>query len=278
MSMHRRGLLTHTLGFTSTLIAVRAAAAAESAGLAPLRAAGLDPFETYLRVFASLEQGAECAWWFMGALPRDIEDVGPVETIQEETVRIHRTEVVGPGQIDFRWREVGVFRDIMTGENPGERFDPVTGTAQKAGRLLGGGAGARVSVRKVSDGLTVSLALPRSKVGEITVKGEIAGNRVCLTHLEDKTRETDAGAPAAPTNRTAFKHYADLDELKKGAPSVQADGFYGVKNRDTNRVFVNGLMRKARMDEAVNPIAWERLKKDHPSFFKGDRLAPSWDA
>src|SRR5438094_11871 len=79
------------------------------------------------------------AWWFMGALPRDVDDIGPVDTIQEETVRVHRTDVVASGQAGFVWKEVGVFRDIMTGEVSDHRFDPVTGTSTKAGSLLGGG-------------------------------------------------------------------------------------------------------------------------------------------
>jgi len=107
------------------------------------------------------------------------------------------------------------------------------------------------------------------------VGASIAGDRVCLVHMEDKTRVVAAGG-TAPTNTTTFKIYASLSELKGGAASVAATGFYGVKNRDTGKVFVNGLTFKAGLDEKVNPIAWERIKAAHPAFFKGDRLAPEW--
>ena len=100
---------------------------------------------------------------------------------------------------------------------------------------------------------------------------------MCLTHFEDKTR-LQASQPPPPTNRTVFKIYASLADLKSGTPSVQAHGFYGVKNRDTGKIFVNGLMRKATLDEKVNPIAWSRLKSAHPTFFSGDRLAPKWES
>lgn len=279
MSTNRRRLLQNVVGLSAGLIGLRytpSAEAAEAPTLAPLRDAGLDPFEVYLKMFASTARGAECCWWFMGALPRDVDDVGPVATIQEETVRIHRTEVIGPGQTDFRWREVGVFRDIMTGEVPDSRFDPVTGTSQPGGSLLGGGPSVRVSVRKAGEGLTVRLEIPGSKVGDITVGAKIEGNRVCLTHLEDKTR-VQGGGPPPPVNRTAFKIYANLSDLKGGAPWVQAHGFYGVKNRDTGKIFVNGLMRKATLDEKVNLIAWNRLKTAHPTFFNGDRFGPRWE-
>jgi hypothetical protein len=278
MSPNRRRLLHNIFGFSAGLSSLRhtaSAMAAEGPTLAPLRALGLDPFEVYVKMFASMGQGAECCWWFMGALPRDVEDVGPVDTIQEETVRIHRTEVIGPGQIDVRWREVGVFRDIITGEVPDQRFDPVTGISKPGNSLLGGGPGVRVSIRTAGDELSVSLDQPGSTTGAITLSASIDGNRVCLTHIEDKTRIQSSGPPA-PTNRTAYKIYANLNDLKGAEPSVQADGFYGVKNRDTGKVFVNGLMRKAALDEKVNPIAWNRLKMAHPTFFKGDRLGPTW--
>ena len=95
--------------------------------LAPLLAAGLDPFATYRRMFASTTDGAECARWFMGALPMQVEGIGPVDYVQEETIRMFRVAVPAPGQLDILWREVGVFRDIVTGEVPNGWFNPVKG-------------------------------------------------------------------------------------------------------------------------------------------------------
>ena len=251
--------------------------AAETFSVAPLKVAGLDPLEVYAKVFGSLTPGSECAWWYMGALPRDVPDVGPVDTIQEETVRVHRTDIVKPGQVDFIWREVGVFRDIRSGENPPARFDPVTAKTATAGTLLGGGkTPARISALKDGNGLKVSHTITGQKTEMVAVSASIEGDRVCITHFEEKTRIVQNGPPA-PTNRTVHKAYASLADLKSGAPSVPASGFYGVKVRDTGKIFVNGLMHKAAMDERVNPIAWERLKVAHPTFFKGDRLAPAWD-
>jgi hypothetical protein len=244
--------------------------------MAPLKAAGLDPLEVYIKMFASMAPNGECAWWFMGALPRDIEDVGPVDTIQEETVRVHHTDTVKKDQVDFIWKEVGVFRDIRTGENPPERFDPVTGVTTKSNTLLGaGGHAARISVHKAGDGLTVGMDIAGNQTSNVRIGAKIEGDRVCLTHLEDKTRANPSGG-MANTNTTSFKIYASLAELKGKAPSVAATGFYGVKNRDTGKIFVNGLMHKTSLEEKINPIAWARIKAAHPTFFKGDSLGPNW--
>ena len=138
MRTNRRHLVQSALGLSAVVGFgnFSAALAAEASSVAALKAAGLDPLEAYARMFATTTKGAEVAWWLEGALPRDIEDVGAVDTIQEETVRIHRTESYGSGKLEFIWKEVGVFRDIRTGENPPERFDPVSGVTSKGGTLL----------------------------------------------------------------------------------------------------------------------------------------------
>jgi hypothetical protein len=280
MTLNRRGLFRGALGVSAAVFALRyiaPAQAAQDSALAPLRALGLDPLAVYIRMFASMTRGAECAWWFKGALPRDVPDVGPVDTIQEETVRVHRTALVKPDQVDFLWKEVGVFRDVVTGENPPWRFDPVTGRSTPGATLLGGdSAAARISVRRDGDGLAVGLDIAGSQPGKVRIDATIEGDRVCLTHMEDKTRANPKGG-MAPTNTTSFKIYANLGDLQRSAPSVAATGFYGVKNRDTGKVFVNGLMHKAALDDRVNPIAWGRIKAAYPGFFDGDRLAPGWE-
>ncbi len=279
MSVDRRGLFRGALGLSAaafTLPAVASAQATQAFSLAPLRALGLDPLAVYIRMFASMARGAECAWWFMGALPRDVPDVGPVDVIQEETVRVHRTARVTADRVDFQWKEVGVFRDIVTGENPPRRFDPVTGTSTPGATLLGGGAdAARIAVERAGDGLAVRMDIAGNQPGNVRIGATIEGNRVCLTHLEDKTRANPKGG-MAPTNTTSFKIYANLSDLQGTAPSVAATGFYGVRNRDTGKVFVNGLMHKAAPDDRVNPIAWSRIKAAFPAFFDGERLAPDW--
>ena len=243
--------------------------------LAPLLAAGLDPFATYCRMFASTTDGAECAWWFMGALPMQVEGIGPVDYVQEETIRMFRVAVPAPGQLDILWREVGVFRDIVTGEVPNGWFNPVKGAVQPQNGVLKGGP-SHTRVRKAGDGVELSVDMKNTSASQLTLDGSIAGDRVCLTHVEDKSRAGARGAPPVLL-RTVFKLYASLAELRGSAPSVAASGFYGVRNLGTGQVFVNGLTYKGRMDEQVNPLAWARIKAKEPGFFDGERLAPKWD-
>jgi len=268
--MNRRNLLCNSLA----LSVIGSAPPAGAADLSALKTADLDPFETYIKMLASMTQGAEVCWWFMGALPREIEGIGPVDLTQEETIRVHRTEVIGPGQISFQWKQAGVFREVATGEVPQSLYDPANGATTPQNSTLKSGI-SKVVVRKTADGLTVANEAQGSVSGQITIDAQIAADRVCLTHTEDKTRETPNGPS---TNRTVFKVYASLAELKGATPSVAARGYYGVRNLGSGKVFVNGLMVKAAMDEKLNPIAWERIKAAIPAFFKGDRVAPSWES
>ena len=257
---------------TAPPAAHEAAAVRAEPSLAPLLAAGLDPFTTYCRMFASTTDGTECAWWFMGALPMQVEGIGPVDYVQEETIRMFRVAVPGPGQLDILWREVGVFRDIVTGEVPSGWFNPVKGAVQPQNGVLKGGP-SHTRVRKAGDGVELSVDMKNTTASRLTLDGSIAGDRVCLTHVEDKSRGGANGAPTVVL-RTVFKLYASLADLRGTAPSVAASGFYGVHNVGTGQVFVNGLTYQGRMDEQFNPRAWARTKAKEPGFFDADRVSP----
>jgi hypothetical protein len=276
MPAARRSVLAAAFGLAGGLTgrgALQDASAADAPSVAELRAAGLDPLETYVRMFCSTTVGAQWCWWFTGALPADVAEIGAVDTLQEETVRVLRTDACGPGEAVLRWREVGVFRDIVSGEVPTAAYDPARGATQRPLAPLKGGP-ARVTVRTSAEGLSVVPEIPGNAVGAVSVDARIDGDRVCLTHVEDKTR---IGGQAAATNRTVFKLYASLAELQSRRPAVAAEGFYGVRNLATGKVFVNGRTVKAPLDRKVNPIAWARLKAAHPTFFRDDVIAPPWD-
>jgi hypothetical protein len=112
------------------------------------------------------------------------------------------------------------------------------------------------------------------KFGPTTVSAKIEGTRVCLTHIEQKGRPNAQGQ--VNPNQTVFKIYASLADLENKDPNVKASGYYGVRNVATGKIGVNGLMHKAAMNEKVNPIAFERLRKHHPTFVTGDRFTPKW--
>jgi hypothetical protein len=272
MITNRRRLFQGGLGLSAGLIGLSTfARAADSSSLAPLKAAGLDPLDTYIRMFASKTTGEEVAWWFMGAIPLVDEQIGEIPTYQEETVRIHRTDANNA----FSWTEAGVFREIVTGEVPTTGFDPASGKTSEHGSVLAGkGMTATVTATKDGDGLKVVTNIPGQTFLSTTVDAKIEGDRVCLTHIEEKGRPNAQGQ--LNPNRVVFKIYASLADLKGKAPNVKASGYYGVRNVNTKKVGVNGLMHKAAMNEKVNPIAWDRIKKHHPTFITGDRFTPTW--
>jgi hypothetical protein len=259
------------LAFTAAVPGI--AVAADASSLSALKAAGLDPFDVYLRMAASLADGGECAWWFIGPLSRDVDDIGAVATVQEETIRVHRAEAKSRDEVGYVWKQAGVFRDVVTGEVPDGLFDPIKGAKGPQASTLKGGP-SKVIAQRTKDGLSVTTEVPGSTVGPILIGATVDGDRVGLVHIEDKSRPGRDGQVS--TNRTVYRIYASLTELKGSAPSVAASGFYGVRNLGTGRVLVNGMMVKAAMDQPLNPIAWQRIKAAHPDFFAGDRLAPQW--
>jgi hypothetical protein len=271
MTFDRRALLMAAGGVSTALIGAGQSLAAE-ASVAPLAAAGLDPLMVYRKMYAGLGAGAECCWWYGGTLPFQVEDIGLVEAFQEETLRAHRVEDMGPDKFAIHWREAGVFRDFLTGEVPKTWFDPVTGVQAPHDSTLGGGLADYV-VSRSGSGITVELRLPGATVHSVTLDGAVKGDRVSLTQVETKSRMM---LGHASNLRTTLKIYASLAELKSGAPSVAAKGYYSVYLPDAQKVFVAGMMQKASVTEKLNPIAWDRVKAASPAFFKGDRVSPDW--
>ncbi len=251
------------------------AAAPADASTAPLLEAGLDPFTVYRQMFASTANHAESCWWYFGALPFHVEDVGEVTAFQEETARAHLTEDVGPDTLRLHWQEAGVFREFTTGEIPKGWWNPITGVEEPHLSVLNG-APAQYVLTRHGPGISVSLIADGIDVHSLTVAGAVKGDRVSLTQVETKSRVMGPTGVAPVTLRTVLKIYSSLAELKSGGPSVGSKGFYAVDIPARNSTFVSGMMQKTAMDEKLNPIAWSRVKAASPSFFKGERVAPNW--
>jgi hypothetical protein len=253
------------------------AATPGEASVAPLIAAGLDPFTVYRKIFASTENGAECYFLYCGALPFTVDEIGETMAFSEETFRAIKTENDGADMVRLLWREAGVFRDIQTGEIPKSMVpDPITGEDVKHNPTLGGGISQHI-VSKSGTGLSITLvsANPGTQ-STVSVNAEIKGDRVALSHIEMKSRAAPNGGPVS-TTRAVLKAYASLAELKSKAPSVAAKGFYSVFTVTTGKMFVAGVMEKSlTMDAKINPIAWDRVKATNPAFFRDDRISPAW--
>jgi hypothetical protein len=276
MTFDRRALLMAAGGASAALLGAGKSLAAETGepSVAPLIAAGLDPFKVYRQMYAGTGPHSSCCWWFAGSLPFHVDEVGLVEAFQEETLRAHRIEDQGPDKFTIHWREAGVFRDFLTGEVPKTYFDPVTGKEAPHESILGHDAPpAAYVVSRAGQGVKVDLLLPGATVHSVTINGEVHGDRVSLTQVETKSREM---LGKTSNLRVTLKVYASLAALKSGAPSVPAKGFYSVYLPDFKSVFVAGMMQKATLGEALNPIAWKRVRETSPAFFTGNEVAVDW--
>jgi hypothetical protein len=247
-----------------------ALAAPPAPSVTALTAAGLDPMTTYRRMFADLRDGSECCWWYFGTLPTNVEDVGAVATAQVDTLMAYRVENAGAGAFKVHWTEVGVFRDIATGAVATPWFNPITGKDDPRRAHFADGP-ATYTIRKDGSGLAIALEQARATIKGVVVTANVTDDRVCLTQFEDKVRAMGSG-PAMDV-RTTLKIYASLAALQQPGDAVSARGFYSVRVLNTGATTVSGLMQKARMDEPLNPVAWERMRAAYPAFFDGPRVA-----
>jgi hypothetical protein len=273
--MDRRELLKAITGVSvaiASLAGDKAAVAVPdtSAPFTALTAQGLDPLDVYRRMFATADSQTGCYWCFAGALPVDIDEVGTVSFVQEETFRAQKTEDVGVDGFYLDWREAGVFRDIETGEVAKSFYNPDTAKRADLGHLHHDPA--RFTVRRNGDGIALTLDTPGITLQGITVAAAIIDDRVSLTQTEYKLNRNIGAKLQCAT----LKIYSSLAALKGRSPSVAAQGFYSVRIVDTGKTFVSGLMQKAAPDEKINPLAWDRIRGVYPEFFDGDRIQTRW--
>jgi hypothetical protein len=273
--MDRRDMLKAITGASAAIAGMtgdrRALAAPGSTSpFASLTGQGLDPLDVYRRMFATADGNAGCYWCFAGALPVEIDEVGTVSFVQEETFRAQKTEDAGKDGFYLDWREAGVFRDIETGEVAKSFYNPDTAKRAELGHLHHDPA--RFTVRRNGDGIALMLDTPGITVQGITVAAAIIDDRVSLTQTEYKLNRNIGAKLQCAT----LKIYSSLAALKGRSPSVAAQGFYSVRIVDTGKTFVSGLMQKAAPDEKINPLAWDRIRAIYPEFFDGDRIQTRW--
>jgi len=274
--MDRRDLFKAITGASIAITGVAGerralAAPASPSPFACLTGQGLDPLDVYRRMFATSDEKTGCYWCFAGALPVDIDEVGTVSFVQEETFRAQKTENAGKDGFYLDWREAGVFRDIETGEVAKSFFNPGTGKRAELGHLHHDPA--RFTVRRSGDGIAIGLDTPGITVQGVTVAAVIVGDRVSLTQTEYKLNRNIGSKLQCAT----LKIYSNLAELKERSPSVAAQGFYSVRIVDSGKTFVSGLMQKAAPNEKINPLAWDRIRAIYPEFFDGEHIQTRWE-
>jgi hypothetical protein len=241
--------------------------------------ADLDLYAVYRKMFSSTVNDAECCWWYFGSAPMNVPGVGEVPVSQAETCMVYKTKDLGADTVKVYWKEIGIFRDIATGELPGPWINPTTGNPEPRRQALQDGP-AHYTISRTSDGIHIDLDQAHASVQKVTPVFTVENGRVCITQIEDKIRDVDTLKPSPI--QTVLKIYASLDDVKDPQKmSVKASGFYtaGTTNHKGSGIWaIYGLMQKAAVDEKLNPIAWERMRRAYPKFFKGNRVDPSWNS
>ena len=278
MDENRRNLLrVGALLAPAAILGLSASAQAdEKSDASALIALGLHPYVVYRKMFSSMAPGAAFCWWYLGAVTTPVEGVGNVVNGQVDTIMVFKTEDVGPDTVKNSWLEVGCFRDVATGELPLPWMNPITGKTEPRAPSFEDGP-ATYTVRRTKKGVEIGLDQTHAAIKQVRVVFSVAGDRICLTQIEDKVRGVDT--PTPHPFQTTLKIYASLADVKDPAQlSVAASGFYGLVavGTPTPSLVINGLMRKTAINEKLNPIAWDRMKAAYPKMFKGDTVAPDW--
>lgn len=282
MNTGRRSLLKQVAAMAGTTMLNSTAGIASPAQTqsaldqVPVELQGMDLYAVYRKMFSSTADDAVCCWWYLGTSRTDVPDIGQVATSQVETCMIYKTQNVGADSVKVSWKEIGVFRDIATGELPGPWLNPETGKTEPRRASLEDGP-AHYTVSRRSGGVHIDLDQAHARVQAVVARFSVKDGQVCITQTEDKIRQVDTPKPLPI--RTVLKIYASLADLQvPGAASVKASGFYyaGATDPAIKGFSVNGLMQKAAVDEKLNPVGWERMRVAYPAFFKGNRVDPSW--
>ncbi len=243
-----------------------------------------ETLSTYRRVVASAED-EEVYWWYLGTTFVVLNDGSHVPVSHPETVMIYSVETVSDEEFKIVWREVGYFRDPVTGEIASTWFNPVTGkTVETPSRFEEGPA--TYTIHSTNDGLSVSLTQAHAHVRGIDLFVDDYESRVLITQRERKVRSfpdqngvihdpEEGGGAEAQTILTFVANKEDVNDSKK--QWVTAQGTYefkllavpdwmGLSTADAHTV-VYGVIAKGRPDEKVNVQTWDRLNTLFSGFF-----------
>jgi hypothetical protein len=248
-----------------------------------------DLYTAYRKMFASLDD-ERVVWWYCGGVTAPREGVGLVPHVQAETIMVYRTRDIGSDSFTIDWTEVGYFRDIATGEPLQGWFNPFTQRTEPYPRTFVDGP-ATFTVRRVGEGVDIHLVQSGAHVDGVRLEQAVGGVSVGLVQTESKRRTfhrpdgtlPPLDSPEATQIETVLSIWSPRAGVDDGAVrNAPAAGFYrsGSKSGSSGgwaSTVVAGVMRKARVDERVNPQAWARLQEQFPHFFSGGRIDPAFD-
>ena len=283
--MKRRELLEAiSLGTVVGTLGLGRKASGQTNGLEPERLA-----DAYKKIFASTRDENVCCW-YLGTMYMQPVGYPRTPVLQAVTIMVYRVDDNVPSGFRMRWTEVGYFRDAVTGAPATAWLNPLTGETVPTPRTFRDGPG-EYRITPDGNGLVVRLRQPRAVVEGVEVALSVAGSRIFLQQVERKRRRlstssesSDAEPPRAVTtlslwaDRNQVQDPARVSVAASGTYSFESEGLPGLRglNAFEGTTLVRGVMRKAPVDEVVNPAAWEVLKPAYPDFFGSDGVAPQW--
>ena len=250
----------------------------------------MDLFSAYRRTFATFDPDELVVWWYCGVVVSNREGVGQVPITQAETIMVYRTRDVDADTFTIDWTEVGAFRDITTGERMDGWFNPFSGLVLPYPKSFVDGPATFTVTRAGEQGISVALVQHNARIDGVKLDFSINDRTLGIVQTETKTRTfhrpdgtlPPLDGPDATHIDTVLSVWSDLAAAQDaGRPNVASHGFYSSGSRAGGSgswasTQVQGTMQKARVDEKVNPVAWDRLQAFYPDFFTGDRIDPVW--
>ena len=253
----------------------------------------LSMLDIHRRIMAS-DTDADICWWYLGTTFLRLEGYPEIAALQAETIMIYRPETVSAHQYRIHWREIGYFRDPVSGEVATEWLNPITGVTVAAPNSFEEGPSA-YTITQTGHGIVVDLDQAHATVRGIDVNiRDIGSGRLNLVQNERKVRGfplPDGSMPSADSKAvsetaTELSIFADRTAIEAAAPDPTCAGVYtfelaslppwaGFGERKGSAV-VKGIMRKASMHDAVNDVALTRLRAAFPGYFSGMKLSPPW--
>ena len=244
--------------------------------------------EAYRKIFAS-QADEEVCWWYFGQVYADVPGWPRIPLMQTATIMVYRTETVSDRAVRIHYREVGYFRDPVTGVQADRWLNPVTGLVVEAAKTFVEGPSC-YTVQQTPTGIGLSLEQAHAKVDGLDVVMTQHGNRILLTQNEYKSRGfpgVDGTMSAAVANgHTTLSFFASTDDLSSNQSSVPSTGAYRFTLNQlpswtgfgdiAGSVTVLGVVHKAAPAEQVNPESWDVLRRNFPEFFKNNAVQPSW--
>ena len=237
---------------------------------------------------------ADICWWYLGTTFARLDGYPDIASLQAETIMIYRPETLSAESYRIHWREIGYFRDPVSGDVAVDWVNPITGETVAAPNSFEEGPSA-YTITARDGGLAIDLEQAHATVRGITLKVHDTGNgRINLVQNERKFRGfplPDGTMPAADSGAmsetmTELSLFADRAKLGAELADMSCTGVYTFElsalppwmgfGDQKGHAVVKGVMRKAALQENVNEAALVRLRKAFPGYFSGDKLTPPW--